>query len=137
MQPAYKHCPGFTLIETLLALLLVATIGLSVQQRVGQFHDERIILRDRQQAHWVAWNQLMLRYQSAYQRYPEHLRTPADTGDDDSLGRKWYYLNQRQATVSDNFYRFESSIYEVPVSSESVLDKQANSASLAMYLVLK
>lgn len=129
------RCTGFTLIEILLALMMVAIVGLSVQQRVGQFHGERIILSDRQQAHWVAWNQLMLHYQVAYRRYPEHLRPPEEAGSDTSLGRQWYYLNQRQATVSDDFYRFEAQVYDTPVSSESVLNKQANSTSLAMYLV--
>lgn len=126
---------GFTLIEILVALVIIAIVGLSSQQRIGQFHDERGILRDRQHAHWQAWNQLMLQYQIAQDWYPQDTANPKKSGDHLQLGRRWFYQNDRQATLTENFYRFETLIYNTPVSSANINNSQQNSASLVMFLV--
>ena len=126
---------GFTLIEILVALVIIALVGLSSQQRISQFHDERGILRDRQQAHWQAWNQLMLQYQIAQDWYPSGDEKPNKTGSEVQLERTWYYHTERQATVTENFYRFEASIYDAPHSAADISNNQQTSASLVLFLV--
>lgn len=132
-----QRASGFTLIEILVALVFIAIVGVSAQQRIGQFHDERGALRDRQQAHWLAWNQLMLQYQVAQNWYPINQDKPQTSGSEEQLGRPWFYLTQRQATVTEDFYRFETLVFDSPVRTAELNNSQHNSASLAMFLVVQ
>lgn len=131
----FRRQAGFTLIEILVALVFIALVGLSTQQRIGQFHDERLLLRERQQAHWVAWNRLMAEYQLAQGWYPANDTRPTEKTDEEQLSQTWYLLTERTATVTDNFFRYETSVYDTPVSSADLLNNQQSTASLAMFLV--
>ena len=51
---------GFTLIEMLIALAVIAVVGISVSQAVGSVANQTYTLERRTVAHWVGQNQLHL-----------------------------------------------------------------------------
>lgn len=123
---------GFSLIEVLVALAIVAYVGLSVQQRIGQFLDERLLLTERQQAHWIAWDELMKDY--AISRYGKAAvdDKPGKSGEISSLDRHWYYRRIEDSTASKELRRIRVVVagHELASSSET-----AGTASLTLFVV--
>ena len=132
-----KRNKGFTLIEVLVALVIIAYVGLSTQQRIGQFADDRSMLIDRHSAHSVAWNELMKQYQMANDLWANGDKRPEERDSRIQLGREWHYSTERQATLSDGFFRFETSIAETPFKSVDLENGQQTTANLVMFLVVK
>lgn len=126
---------GFTLIEILVALVIVAIVGVSAQQRVGQFFDDRQRLLDRQEAHWYAWNLLMQQYQEAKGWRANNEAKLERSGHDSLLGREWYYRIDQQATVNEHFFRVEVEVFDAPIQTADILQQQINTTNLVMFLV--
>ena len=53
-----KYAGGFTLLEMLLAMVVIATVGITVSNAVGGVASQTFTLERRTMAHWVAQNQL-------------------------------------------------------------------------------
>jgi general secretion pathway protein I len=53
-----KRRAGFTLLEMLLAVVVIATVGITVSNAVGGVASQTFTLERRTMAHWVAQNQL-------------------------------------------------------------------------------
>lgn len=130
-----QHSQGFTLIEVLVALLIIAYVGLSSQQRISQFFDDRDHLLSRQHAHWVAWDELMLQYQIAQGWYPNNQTKPEKRGQHETMGRTWFYQTSEEQTVTNNFYRYETSVADTAFREVNVGEVQRNNANLVMFLV--
>lgn len=73
---------GFTLVETLVALLVISVAYTGVTTAVGHFVDQRQMLVERHAGHRIAWNRLLEEYR--FIRWPSA----------DSQGR------EREGTVS-------------------------------------
>jgi type II secretion system protein I len=54
---------GFTLMEVAVALLILSLVLASSLQVVGQYADERVLMRERFFANRVAWNRLLEKYE--------------------------------------------------------------------------
>lgn len=126
---------GFTLIEVLVALVIISYVGISAQNRIGQFLEERFRLIDKQQAQSVAWNQLMRQYQIVYKLTVRGEDRPEWRGDELFMGREWYYDTSREATVSDDFYRLYTRVGPKAFSSVEIEDGDITTASMTMFLV--
>ncbi len=96
---------GFTLIEVLVALAVVglalpALLFLVQQQMDGVSH-----LRNKATAHWVAVNKLTeLRITK---RINGVVPTKRDSGEQEMLGRTWYWWSASEQTTEENFFRIE------------------------------
>lgn len=55
----YRMFRGFTLIEVMVALLVVAIAYAGVATAISDFADQRLLLIDRQVSHRIAWNRMM------------------------------------------------------------------------------
>ena len=63
-SPMYKtSVRGFTLMEVAVALLILSMVLASSLQLVGQYADERVLIRERFLANRVGWNRLLEKYQ--------------------------------------------------------------------------
>lgn len=125
---------GFTLIEVLVALVIIAYVGLSTQERIGQFLDERLRLLERQQAHWVAWNELMKEYQANRFDDTGSDDQPEEYGEVESLGRSWYFAREQQKTASGELRQSRVVVADKPLQPGAGIP---GSASLVLYQVPK
>ena len=81
---------GFTLIEVMVALLVLALAMSALQLRIGQTIDSAAYLRDKTIAQWVALNQLeLLRIATRFGNAPPQQQL---TGTATMAGRTWYWV---------------------------------------------
>ena len=96
---------GFTLIEVMVALAVVAVALPALLFTLFQQIDGTEYLRDRTMANWVASNKLTeLRLIVAKE---QTLSLTEASGEADMADRTWYWWMRSQATQVPNFYRIE------------------------------
>ncbi len=96
---------GFTLVEVMVALAVVAIALPALMVALYQQVDSTAYLRDKTLAQMVASNKLEeLRILS---RASESLLRGQDSGVAAMAGRDWYWWLDSQPTQVDNFYRVE------------------------------
>lgn len=106
---------GFTLIEVLVALAVVALALTALLVLMGRQLDGSAYLRDKQIAQWVALNQLTLARlaNQASNSLPE----AGWSGQEKQAGRDWFYQVKPQTTAAEGVIKLE-----VSVSSEENAD---------------
>ena len=111
---------GFTLVEVMVALAVVAVALPALMVSLAQQVDGTGYLRDKSLAHMVATNKLVeLRIQVAAQQRQLGDR---DSGMTEMAGREWYWWVQSSPTRGENAFRLEI----------KVADSEAN-ADLPLY----
>lgn len=85
----HSEIAGFTLVEVLVALLVLALALLALQVRMTQYLDDAAYLRDKTLASWVALNQLELLQIADRLELPRQLEPQA--GHTLMLQRSWYW----------------------------------------------
>lgn len=105
MPCKHRHASGFTLVEVLIALLIV-TLGIAAAiQASGQSANNQIRLKEKTLAHWVAQNQLTeLRLNEAFPSLGK------DNGSMDMGGERWRWEMETKATDAPNVRRVEISV---------------------------
>ena len=99
---------GFTLVEVMVSLLIVATaISALLVQMMGNV-DSTAYLRDKTIAHWVALNQLELAYLE--NRHSNQLIDRERSGSEEMAGREWYWTITPKKTAADDFLQLEVSV---------------------------
>ncbi len=99
------HHKGFTLIEVLVALALVAIAFAAIMRSMAQSIDTTMVLRDKSYALWVAQNRLALH--ELGQNWPS-----LDTRDGTATmaGREWRWKEKVISTPLENLRRIEIEI---------------------------
>lgn len=98
-----EHQSGFTLVEVMVALAVVAIALPALLVTLNQHVDATGYLRDKSMAQMVAANKLEeLRILS---RAGQSLLRGKDSGVSSMAGREWYWWLESQPTEADNFYR--------------------------------
>ncbi|HEV2285346.1 MAG TPA: type II secretion system minor pseudopilin GspI [Steroidobacteraceae bacterium] len=116
MSPRGASRRGFTLIEVLVALAIVAIGMAAVLGTLTSSADTVAYLRDKTFANWVALNQIAQLRLSG--------QAPAagkNDGDAELAGRKWHWQQEVSATQVPGMLRIDVSVRptDVPVSDES------------------
>lgn len=115
-------CRGFTLIEVMVALAVLALATLAIMQNVTLNVSNAAALRDRTLAHWVAMNKVV------EQQVSNDWPAPGEYKDRAMMaGREWYWKVIVRATERDDMRRMD-----VEVRSDEDGDKPL--ASLVSYV---
>lgn len=96
---------GFTLLEILVALAVLAIALAAAIRMMGQSIDASASLRDRMVAQWVAENRLVSHQLTRH--YP-----PIDVteGDVEMAGRRWHWQEQVSATPAEKLRRIDITV---------------------------
>lgn len=103
-----KPAAGFTLVEVLVALAIVALAITAVLVSMMRQIEGTTYLRDKMFAHWVAENQLelaLLRNAASNQ-----LPNDAGSGSVEMAGSTWYWRAEPKRTAADGFKQLEISV---------------------------
>ncbi len=114
MQPDLQRQQrgGFTLLEMLLAVVVIAVVGITLSSAVGGVANQTYSLERRTMAHWVAQNQLhRLRISQ------RAVDAPLPSGKDSNrvfMGeRDWEVRTEVSGTAHPNMRRIEVQVYEL------------------------
>jgi len=124
-----RRSQGFTLIEVLVALIILGLVLGGLYTEIQSQIDRRYQLQERYFAQTASWNRLMGQYQIIQKWAPSGQQFGDKKGDVKIYGRDWYWDLTVQETLGEDFYRYEVKTY-------SDKDRSNNStASLAAYFV--
>jgi general secretion pathway protein I len=114
---AVKKTRGFTLIEVMVALAVVAIALPALMVSLYQHVDATGHLRDKSLARMVAANKLEeLRILSKARRA---LPSGEQTGVASMAGRDWYWTVTSEPTVSENLFQFEIDVAASELNAEA------------------
>lgn len=99
---------GFTLVEVLVALAVVALAITALLTAMMRQLDGSAHLRDKLFAQWVALNQLELARLA--NRHGNQLPTGMEQGSEEMAGRTWYWRSRPQRTQAEGFVQLQVSV---------------------------
>lgn len=105
---------GFTLLEVLAALVIVALGMMAVIQAVSQTASNSAYVRDKTIAHWVAMNQLT---ETRLQRTPPKVDTTSD--EVEMAGRTWRWTMTVSQTPVETMRRIDVSVRPADADEKS------------------
>lgn len=110
---------GFTLVEVMVALLIVAIAVSSLLFQMMSTIDNTAYLRDQTIAHWVALNQLELVY--IENENTNQMIDVARTGSVQMAGRDWYWTITPIATANNRFVQLQVTVRENENDESSIV----------------
>ncbi len=124
---------GFTLIEVVVALTILAWVLGSALFLVSQYADERLMMRERFYSNQVAWNQLMNNFQRTRGWAPINQSGRAENeGVESQAGQDWYWQTDIAPAMGKDLFR-----YQVRASSDiGAAGSPTISSALSMYLLI-
>lgn len=128
-----RTTPGFTLLECLIALLVVGLVMGGSLFQVSRYADERAELTSRLDAHTLAWNKLMDQYQLIQGWVQPNAGLAEASGTAMEGGRDWYWEIEATSTIAQDFYRYEVRVFET--STESAESSEDLAALLVAYFI--
>ena len=103
---------GFTLLEVVVALLILSVVSTSSIQLVHRYADQRVKMQHRISANQVAWNQLMERHQIAENWVPSNdVALMSAEGVDEESDRTWKWELKIEPAVGQNLFRHQVQVY--------------------------
>jgi general secretion pathway protein I len=107
-NPMKTNQQGFTLVEVLVAVAIVAMAVTGILVAMMRQIDGTAYLRDKLFAHYVAQNQMELALLA--NAHSNRIPNDASSGVDDMIGRKWYWRAQPKATQQPGAVQLEISV---------------------------
>jgi type II secretion system protein I len=130
---------GFTLIEVLVALLIVSLVATGAFTAVSNFADQRVILTTRFSGHWIAWNKLAEQYQVSKGWVGATNYRAQTKGRVEVAGQQWRWFLTKEKTLAENFHRYEVKVFSpekiTQVSASALSPDVSPSAQLVLFLM--
>lgn len=101
---------GFTLVEVMAALFVVALAISGLLLQMMTYGDNTAYLRDKAIAHWVALNQLEL--ERLANRHSNRLLNDEKSGVEQMAEREWYWRIKPKKTAATGFLQLEVSVFQ-------------------------
>lgn len=121
---------GFTLIEVMVALMIVGIALPALMFQLGTQLDSTAVISDRAQAAWVAQDQLALL--QLRQAAGETLSVGEWRGEVENAGRNWYWLRMAEPTPAPGLLRHSIRVAD---SEQAVSSIGSAQFSLDAYLM--
>ena len=112
----YARHSGFTLIEVLVALAVLAIALAGIMRVTSQAISTSYTLRERNLALWVAQNRLV-----THQLKRDWPDTNTVDGESEMAGEKWFWTEQVSATPQKDMRRIEISVRHASDSKDSLV----------------
>ena len=112
LAAANRTTKGFTLLEMLIAVVLIAVVGTTISSAVGSVANQTHAMERRTLANWVAQNS-MTRLRLDLRTNPRVLPEGKDTARIFMGEREWDVLTEVKSTDSPLVRRVEIDVYEV------------------------
>ncbi|MCZ6828355.1 MAG: type II secretion system minor pseudopilin GspI [Gammaproteobacteria bacterium] len=119
MMKAERRQRGFTLVEVMVALIIVAFLLPALLMGFNQQADGIAYLRDKSVAQWVASNKLT-ETRLGLQR-TQQLFKGERSGSTEMAQREWYWWLESEATEIEDFYRIEVRVADSKDGSKAPL----------------
>lgn len=100
---------GFTLIEVMIAMLVVGLAVSALLVRMAGYVDSTAYLRDKSIAQWVALNQLTL--ERLANQKSNRLVDSEKTGSESMAGREWFWRLTPVETGAEGFVQLEVTVF--------------------------
>jgi general secretion pathway protein I len=115
-QPNRAWClsAGFTLIEVMVALMIVGIALPALMFQLGTQLDGTQVISNRTQAAWVAQDQLALLH--LRQAAGENLPAGEWQGESANGGRQWYWRRTAEPTPAPGVLRHTIRVYDAPTA---------------------
>lgn len=105
---------GFTLIEVMVALMIVGIALPALMFQLGTQLDGTQVINNRTQAAWIAQNQLALLH--LRQAAGESLPAGEWQGESANGGRQWYWRRTAEPTPAPGVLRHTIRVYDAPTA---------------------
>ncbi|WP_339339265.1 type II secretion system minor pseudopilin GspI [uncultured Oceanicoccus sp.] len=117
IRRAFNQSHGFTLVEVMVALIIVAVTVSSLLFQIMSTINSTAYLRMQTVAHWVALNQLELVYLENSKS--NRLITDQRSGTEKMAGKQWFWRIKPIKTENNNFLQVVVSVYSDEDDQES------------------
>ena len=133
MSPYHDHQRGFTLVEVIVALLVISLLAAGALIQRNQYLGEQYRAEQQFVAHAVAWNPLMEQYLANRGWLPVNSERTSK-GRIEQWGRQWFWQLDTQATLGEQFFRYQTTVYELDGTGEPPAG-QASAGSMLVYWI--
>ncbi len=102
---------GFTLVEVLVALMVVAIAYTGVAAAISSFADQRLLLVTRHTSHRVAWNRMMEQYLVSRGIDVQQRDFAGRRGSVTARGGVWRWQMSEQEAAGRGLVRYQVDVY--------------------------
>lgn len=114
---------GFTLIEVMVALFIVATAISALMLKMMSLVDDTVYLDKKTVAHWVAMNQIEL--ERIRNQQTNRLMSDEKKGESEMANRTWYWVIKPIKTANKGFIQLQVSVSDEQDSNQPLVTVMA------------